>query len=61
MKKLFALALLGSVAIAACGGGKKASTTPDTPSMEHKSDAAGGAAYGGAGYGKAAPNPAAPK
>ena len=57
MKKLIAVVLL-SASVAACGA-KKADTTPK--SVEHKGDAAGGAAYGGATYGKDKPaNPCAP-
>jgi predicted small lipoprotein YifL len=46
MKKMFAVALLLSASLAACGS-KKESTTPKAePAMEQKSDATGGAAYG---------------
>lgn len=48
MTKMFAVALLVSASLLACGG-KKESTTPvnkDGP-MEKKTDATGGAAYGG--------------
>ena len=48
MKKTFAVALLVSASLLACGGGKKDTTTPkDNASMEQKTDATGGAAYGG--------------
>jgi hypothetical protein len=49
MKKTFAVALLVSASLLACGG-KKENTTPvnkDNASMEQKTDATGGAAYGG--------------
>ena len=65
MNKMFA-AVLASAALVACGG-KKESTTPvskDKASMEHKDDAAGGAAYGGKsadGAAKDAAHPDAPK
>jgi hypothetical protein len=69
MKKTFAVALLISASLVACGG-KKADTTPankEQPAMEQKGDATGGAAYGGKkADGAAAPaddkaNPSAPK
>jgi hypothetical protein len=72
MMKTFAVALLISASLIACG--KKESTTPvnkDQPAMEQKGDATGGAAYGGKkADGAAAPapspaddkaNPSAPK
>ena len=64
MKKTFAVALLVSASLLACGG-KKENTTPvnkDT-SMEQKTDATGGAAYGGKQPDGAAtqPKPDAPK
>jgi hypothetical protein len=48
MKKTFAVALLISASLVACGGNKKENTTPvkDQPAMEQKGDATGGAAYG---------------
>jgi hypothetical protein len=47
MKKMFAVALVLSASLVACGG-KKEATTPmkDQPAMEQKGDATGGAAYG---------------
>ena len=47
MMKTFAVALLISASLVACGS-KKETTTPvkDQPAMEQKSDATGGAAYG---------------
>lgn len=47
MKKTFAVALLISASLVACGG-KKETTTPvkDQPAMEQKGDATGGATYG---------------
>jgi hypothetical protein len=56
MKKLIAVVLL-SASVAACGA-KKADTAPK--SVEHKGDAAGGAAYGGAAYGHGHAEPADP-
>lgn len=47
MKKLFAVVLLASTAYA-CGGGKKASTTPDKPATSQEGSAVGGSSYGGA-------------
>ena len=47
MKKLFAVAFITS-ALVACGGSKKASTTPDNKASEMKSGATGGQTYGGA-------------
>ena len=67
MKKTFALALLVSASLVACGG-KKESTTPvnkDQPAMENKDGAMGGARYGGhkpdAAPAKDPANPCAPK
>jgi hypothetical protein len=70
MMKTFAVALLISAFLVACGG-KKETTTPvnKDPAMEQKGDATGGAAYGGKkADGAAAPapsdnkaNPSAPK
>jgi hypothetical protein len=47
MKKTFAVALVLSASLVACGG-KKEPTTPvkDQPAMEQKGDATGGATYG---------------
>lgn len=47
MKKTFAVALVISASLVACGG-KKETTTPvkDPPAMEQKGDATGGATYG---------------
>ena len=47
MMKTFAVALLISASVLACGS-KKPTTTPvkDPPAMEQKTDATGGAAYG---------------
>jgi hypothetical protein len=47
MKKTFAVALLVSVSLVACGS-KKETTTPvkEPPAMEQKGDATGGATYG---------------
>jgi len=47
MKKMFAVALLLSVSLIACGS-KKETTTPvkEPPAMEQKGDATGGATYG---------------
>jgi hypothetical protein len=64
MKKLFAVVLLASAAIAGCGA-KKESTTPsnkDKATLEKKDDATGGQSYGGhaaAPAGKDTPNPCA--
>jgi hypothetical protein len=65
MKQMFAVVLLISATLAACGG-KKESTTPvskDQPAMEQKGDATGGAAYGKKpdGAAKDSANPCAPK
>ena len=64
MKKTFAVALLASASLLACGG-KKENTTPvaKDPAMEQKTGATGGAAYGGKQPGGAAmqPKPDAPK
>ena len=46
MKKLFAVAFITS-ALVACGGSKKASTTPDNKASEMKAGATGGQSYGG--------------
>ena len=47
LKKTFAVALVLSVSLVACGG-KKEATTPvkESPAMEQKGDATGGATYG---------------
>jgi hypothetical protein len=47
MEKTFAVALVLSAPLVACGG-KKEPTTPvkDQPAMEQKGDATGGATYG---------------
>ena len=47
MKKLFAVAFITS-ALVACGGSKKAATTPDNKASEMKAGEAGGQTYGGA-------------
>ncbi|MDQ3364963.1 MAG: hypothetical protein M3680_06005 [Myxococcota bacterium] len=47
MKQMYAVAFVMAAALAACGGGKKADTTP-TSSTEMKTDGTGGATYGGA-------------
>jgi hypothetical protein len=47
MKKTFAVALLVSASLVACGGKKENTTPKDNASMERKTDATGGAAYGG--------------
>lgn len=56
MKKTFAVVLLISGSLTACGGKKDAATTPAQPAMEQKGDATGGAAYGKKADG-AAPTP----
>ncbi|MBA3820970.1 MAG: hypothetical protein H0X17_18935 [Deltaproteobacteria bacterium] len=47
MKQMYAVAFVMAAALAACGGGKKADTTPAT-TTEMKSDGTGGSTYGGA-------------
>jgi len=47
MKKLFAVAFITS-ALVACGGSKKAATTPDNKASEMKAGETGGQSYGGA-------------
>ena len=47
MKKTFAVALLVSMSLAACGGKKESTTPKDQPAMENKNNAVGGATYGG--------------
>jgi hypothetical protein len=72
MKKMFAVVLLVSATMVACGGGKKSSTTPQDKTSPEMNGGTGGAAYGGATYGghkpavgpaagKDAANPCAPK
>jgi hypothetical protein len=48
MKKMFAVVILASVSLAACGG-KKADTTPQSqgPTSPEAGGATGGATYGG--------------
>jgi hypothetical protein len=46
MKKMFAVALVLSASLVACGGKKEPTTPKDQPVMEQKGDATGGAAYG---------------
>ena len=58
MKKLFAVVFITST-LAACGGSKKAATTPENKATEMKSGEAGGQTYG-SGAGSAAPAPGAP-
>jgi len=67
MKKMYQTMFAALLLASACGGGKKAGTTPapDKPAVEAPGDATGGAAYGGhkdpAAAGKDAPNPCSPK
>jgi hypothetical protein len=46
MKKMFAVALVLSASLVACGGKKEPTTPKDQPAMEQKGDATGGATYG---------------